>query len=223
MANLAEVGIRPATIADIPFLARIQYESFLPPMGQCFWDDVLQGTGISSLQWIEAILNADASNWGHAIDFWVLTEQGTPIAGAAGYVPYSEDYRVLNLSKMVAIASALGWASDIAQEIGDRYQQIWGNDPQPIYLRPQADWMVESVAVLPEARGRGLGKKLVRAIVEVGRSRGHSTAGIAIINGNEAARRTYEALGFQPYVSYYAEYFDGLFSGFTKFRMQLEG
>jgi GNAT superfamily N-acetyltransferase len=221
--TLTEVEIRQATIADIPFLARIQYESFLPPTGQCFWDEVLDGTEISSLQWIEAMFNADASNWGHTADFWILTEQGTPIAGAAGYVPYSEDYRVLNLSKLEAIASALGCSWHRAQEISDRYQQLWGDDPQPIYLRPQADWIVENVAVLPEARGRGLGKKLVRAVLDIGRSQGHSTAGIAIINGNEVARRTYEALGFKPYVSYYAEYFDGLFSGFTKFRLPLEG
>jgi GNAT superfamily N-acetyltransferase len=72
--------------------------------------------------------------------------------------------------------------------------------------------------VLPEARGRGLGKALLRAMLAWGRSQQHSHAGIMIINGNEAARRTYESVGFQPYQTFYADYFAGEFVGITKFR-----
>jgi ribosomal protein S18 acetylase RimI-like enzyme len=216
----AGLKIRQATIADISFLARIQYESFLTPAGYCFWDDILIGMNTSSLQLIEAMFNADASNWGYATDFWILEEQRIPIA-AAGYTPYSEDYRLLNLSKTEAIAAVLDWSSEMMNAFSDRYQQLWGNDPQPIYLQPQADWMIESVAVLPEGRGRGLGKMLLKAVLEEGRSRGYAASGIAIINGNEVARHTYESLGFQPYASFYAEYFEGAFPGFTKFRMTL--
>jgi GNAT superfamily N-acetyltransferase len=218
----ADLQIRQATIADISFLARIQYESFLPPAGYCFWDDVLMGINTSSLQLIEAMFYTDASNWGYTTDFWILEEKGTPIAAAAGYQPYAEDYRLLNLSKIGAIAAVLDWSSETMNGFSERYQQLWGNDPQPIYLYPQADWIIESMAVLPEGRGRGLGKILLKAVLEEGRSRGCKAAGIAIINGNEVARHTYESLGFQPYASFYAEYFEGAFSGFTKFRMSLD-
>ena len=46
-----------------------------------------------------------------------------------------------------------------------------------------------------------------------------------IINGNEAARHTYESAGFKPYMTYYSHYFEeqgGVeFPGFTKFGMRL--
>jgi hypothetical protein len=47
------LSARRATIADIPFLARIEYEASLPPLNQCFWEDILQGTGTSAIQFIE--------------------------------------------------------------------------------------------------------------------------------------------------------------------------
>jgi ribosomal protein S18 acetylase RimI-like enzyme len=221
-----QLKIRSASHADIPFLARIHYEATLPPSDQCFWDELLVGTNTTSLSFIEAMLQADASNWGNVGDCFVLEEwgseeQGNPVAAAAGYRPYAEDYRILDLSRLDGIAHRLGWSNMVTQQFHQRYQQMFDNDPQPIFFMPQADWMIEFVAVLPEARGRGLAKVLLRAILEEGRSRGHTHAGIAVINGNEIARRTYESLGFRPYQSYYAEYFEGTFPGITKFRMAL--
>lgn len=57
------LNTRQATTADIPFLARIEYEASLPPLNHCFWDDLLDGTGTTALQFIEAELKADACNW----------------------------------------------------------------------------------------------------------------------------------------------------------------
>lgn len=213
--------IRSATRADIPFLARIHYEATLPPSDQCFWDELLVGANTTSLSFIEAMLQADASNWGNVCHCFVLEEQGNPLAAAAGYTPYAEDYRILDLSRLDVIAHSLGWSETITQQFYQRYQQMFDDDPQPIFFMPQADWMIEYVAVLPAARGRGLAKALLRAILDEGRSRGHTHAGIAIINGNEIARRAYESLGFRPYQSYYSEYFEGIFPGITKFRMSL--
>ncbi|TAG11967.1 MAG: GNAT family N-acetyltransferase, partial [Oscillatoriales cyanobacterium] len=68
------LNTRKATIADIPFLARIEYEASLPPLNHCFWEDILQGTGTSALQFIEAELRAGASNWGNVTDFLIVEE-----------------------------------------------------------------------------------------------------------------------------------------------------
>ena len=95
---------RKATSADIPFLAQIEYEASLPPLDHCFWEDLLEDTGTSALEFIEAELRTDASNWGNVSDFIVLEEQGKPVAAAAGYVPNSEDYCPLRLSQLEAIA-----------------------------------------------------------------------------------------------------------------------
>lgn len=217
----AALSTRKATISDIPFLARISYEASLPPLNQCFWDSILQGTGTSALQLVEAMLMAGASNWGNVTDFLILEEQGRPVAAAAGYIPNPEDYCPLRLSCLDRIAQDLNWLEAIATAFRDRYKQFWGGDCRPAFLTPQAPWIIENVAVLPEVRGRGLGKVLLRALLEEGRSQQHSHAGIMVINGNDVARRTYESIGFKPYQTFHAEYFIDQFNlefpGITKF------
>ena len=69
---LATLSTRKATTADISFLARIEYEASLPPLNHCFWEDLLDGTGATALQFIEAELRTDASNWGKVEDFFDL-------------------------------------------------------------------------------------------------------------------------------------------------------
>lgn len=219
----AALNIRKATIADIPFITSIEYEASLPPMNRCFWEDVLQGTETGALQFIEAMLRADASNWGNVTDFLILEEQGKTVAAAAGYIPNPEDYCPLRLSCLGRIANDLNWSKEIATAFRDRYVQFWGGDCQPIFLTPQAPWIIENVAVLTEARGRGLGKVLLRALLEEGRLQQHSHAGIMVINGNDVARHTYESIGFKPYQTFHAEYFtqqfDLDFPGITKFSL----
>ena len=223
---LATLSARKATIADIPFLARIEYEASLPPLDHCFWEDILQGTGATALEFIEAELRANASNWGNVADFLILEEQGKPVAAAAGYTPSREDYCPLNLSRLEAIAQELKWSKETTKTFHDSYLEFWGGDLRPVFLTPQATWIIENVAVLPESRGRGFGKALLKALLEEGRSQQHSYAGIMVINGNDAARHTYESIGFKPYQTFYADYFSGQFNiefpGITKFGLRLD-
>ncbi len=216
---------RKAAIADIPFLVQIEYEASLPPLDHCFWEDLLDGTGTTALEFIEAELRTDASNWGNVSDFIVLEEQGKPVAAAAGYIPDPEDYCPLRLSRLDAIAQELGWSSTTVSGFCDHYLGLFGGDVKPFFLAPQAPWIIENVAVLPEARGRGLGKILIQAVLEEGRSQGHSYAGIMIINGNDHARHTYGSVGFKPYQTFYADYFLDQFNlefpGVTKFGLCL--
>ncbi|MBF2088853.1 MAG: GNAT family N-acetyltransferase [Synechococcales cyanobacterium K44_A2020_017] len=216
---------RKATSADIPFLTQIEYEASLPPLDHCFWEDLLEGTDTTALEFIEAELRTDASNWGNVHDFIVLEEQGKPVAAAAGYVPNPEDYCPLRLSQLEAIAQALKWSSATTSLFRDRYLGLFGGDLTPFFLTPQASWIIENVAVLPAARGRGLGKALLQAVLEEGRAQGHSYAGIMVINGNDRARHAYEAVGFKPYQTFYADYFSEQFNiefpGVTKFGLSL--
>lgn len=221
----ATLTTRKATIADIPFLVRIEYEASLPPFDHCFWEDLLEGTDTTALQFIEAELKTDASNWGHVGDFVILEEQGKPVAAAAGYAPNWDDYSPLRLSRLDEIARELGWSKATASMFRDRYLELFAGDLQPFFLTPQAPWIIENVAVLPEARGRGLGKILLKAVLEEGKSQQHSHAGIMVINGNDRARRTYESVGFKPYQTFYADYFLDQFNlefpGVTKFGLRL--
>jgi ribosomal protein S18 acetylase RimI-like enzyme len=70
-------------------------------------------------------------------------------------------------------------------------------------------------------RGRGIAKALVKALLDAGRRKGHSHAGISVTTGNTAAQRAYEAAGFKMYTAYGADYFDGYYPGSTKYRIAL--
>lgn len=222
---LATLSTRKATTVDIPFLARIEYEASLPPLNHCFWEDMLEGSCTSALQFIEAELRAEASNWGSVTDFLILEAQGEPVAAAAGYVPDSEDYTPLRLSRLAAIAQDLNWSQENTHTFRDRYMELCGGDLKPSFLTPQATWIIENVAVLPEARGRGFGKALLKALLAEGRSRQHAFAGIMVINGNDVARHTYESVGFKPYQTFHSDYFleqfNYEFPGITKFGLRL--
>jgi len=60
------------------------------------------------------------------------------------------------------------------------------------------DAVVNATWVAPEARGRGIATALTRACVEWAAERGFAAIGVSAVIGNEAARRTYEAAGFEP-------------------------
>jgi ribosomal protein S18 acetylase RimI-like enzyme len=58
---------------------------------------------------------------------------------------------------------------------------------------------LESLALLPEARGSGIGRSLLEAARREASRRGASTIGLIVMEGNDAARRFYEREGFRPF------------------------
>jgi ribosomal protein S18 acetylase RimI-like enzyme len=53
--------------------------------------------------------------------------------------------------------------------------------------------------VRPQARNRGVGRRLVEAVIEVARAREVEVLHLAVVSDNEAARRLYARLGFVEY------------------------
>lgn len=215
-----ELVIRHATRADIPFLAWCNYEASSPSPGFCYWDPLLEGLNTETMAFIEAVFHAEALAWGKAEDFMIVEADGKPIAGASGFTMDSADYRPLRLDRTADVAQALGWNDEMLAGFLAGYTAVW-SDPHDTTLAPSAPWIIECVAVVPEARGQGVAKRLMLALLEEGRKRGHSHAGISVTNGNTPAQRVYEGVGFQLYMIYGAEYFDGAFPGSTKYRMKL--
>jgi len=52
------------------------------------------------------------------------------------------------------------------------------------------------IVVAPEARGRGLGRRLVAALIDWGRREGATSAYLLVREGNQPARALYRSLGF---------------------------
>jgi len=52
------------------------------------------------------------------------------------------------------------------------------------------------IAVVPEHRGRGVGRRLMAALVELARTSGYDALSLSVDDANDRARRVYNALGF---------------------------
>jgi len=63
------------------------------------------------------------------------------------------------------------------------------------YLESEPEPWLESLHVLRERRGEGIGSLLMRATAKHVRARGHSSMRLGVISGNDAAARFYERLG----------------------------
>jgi GNAT superfamily N-acetyltransferase len=194
-------------------------------LNHCFYDDLLSGLGVSSVQFLEGLLGAGASTWGGVEDAHILEEGGVPVASAFGFVPNPEKPMPVDLQRIDQVAAELGWAADQAEEFRIRYSAFSPTQDGLDIMKPHADYILEYVAVVPEARGRGLIKILMQTMLAQAKARGLSTAGIMIINGNDHAAHVYETLGFKPYCTYYEEFFADTMPGFpglTRYRLRFE-
>jgi ribosomal protein S18 acetylase RimI-like enzyme len=216
----AQLVIRRANHDDIPFIAWCNYEATSPKPGFCYWDPLLEGLNTDTMAFIKAVFNADALAWGSPEEFFIVEEDGKPVGGASGFMMDEQDYRPLRLDRLPQVAHSLGWTDEMLAQFRQGYEQVW-SDPHDTTLAPSAPWIIECVAVVPEARGRGIAKQLMKALLDEGRRRGSTHAAISVTLGNEPARRVYEGVGFQMYITYGAEYFDHQFPGTIKYRISL--
>lgn len=215
------VTVRRAHRDDLPFVAWCNVEASSPAPGFCYWDPLLEGTGTRARAFAEAVFGADAFAWGRVENFFIVEQGGTPLAGGSGFEMDPHDYRPLRLGRLPVVARTLGWSAAALAAFGRGYEQVWPDPLEPT-LAPHAPWLIECVAVIPEARGRGLTRLLLSALVAEGGRRGHTTMGISVTTGNVPAQRAYESFGFQLYLAYGADYFGGAFPGTTKYRFHVD-
>ncbi|WIV59731.1 GNAT family N-acetyltransferase [Amycolatopsis nalaikhensis] len=63
-------------------------------------------------------------------------------------------------------------------------------------LPGEPEWLLFSMWVAPQARGRGLAARLVDAVRGAAAESGAEAIGLHVFDGNDRARRVYERLGF---------------------------
>lgn len=88
---------------------------------------------------------------------------------------------------------------------GDSWQAIAGIH---VFSQVQRLAALGNVAVAPEARGQGLGRRITAALCDRLRAEGAETIGLNVHADNAAAIRCYESLGFEgvsPYEEWYFE------------------
>ncbi|MGI5208034.1 GNAT family N-acetyltransferase [Spirillospora sp. CA-108201] len=69
---------------------------------------------------------------------------------------------------------------------------------------PQGEWLgVYAMAVAPDARRRGLGRRVLRALLGWGSEQGCERAYLVVVERNAPARALYESEGFVPVAAYH--------------------
>lgn len=123
-------SIRPATSADVPFLAHMQHEASLPPANFSFWDIALMGMDIDTLRFIETVMRLNAGAWGSVDQFLIMEQAGRPIAAAAGIEPDDAFARgPVRIADIDRIGVALGWSPEATEAYRERYEEQWP-DPE---------------------------------------------------------------------------------------------
>jgi GNAT superfamily N-acetyltransferase len=90
--------------------------------------------------------------------------------------------------------SGLVWEEDL--ESGD--QRLVGNlSLIPINLQGKRGYLIANVAVHPDFRGRGIGRSLTSAALELARKRGAPAVWLQVRDDNPAAIHIYETAGFK--------------------------
>jgi len=215
-----ELKFRTAGRDDLDFVSWCNYEATSPEPGFSYWDPILEGLTTDTARFIRTVFAHDALAWGRVEDFTVGEIQNKPVCGASGFRMRETDYRPLRLENLAAVKDSLGWSGKTLNTFVERYQQVW-RDPLDVTLKPSGEWTIECVAVLPEWRGKGAGKRLFEALGKRGLEQGCNSMGISVTVGNDAAVRLYEAVGFKPYITYWESYYDGYFPGTAKYTKSL--
>ena len=185
---MTELVIRPARQDDASFLAWAVIEAARSHRPRGFWDLWVPDADVR-LAFVERLLVAQSVSMWHWTVFHVAEWRGVPAATLSGCDPS------LIAPADVAVREGMvasGWSEAETAAAIARATPFFGC----MHETPPGAWLVESVATLPEARGRGLGAALVEHVLGDGRRRGHSDAKLSLMIGNSAAQRLYERAGF---------------------------
>jgi len=186
-------AIRPATLADVPFLAWVQQEATRSHMPFGFYDLAFPGPDEYRLRIVERICRSESKSFAHWSRFLVAEREGEPVAALSAYDEAKLATNERFVAALVEATKAEGWGE---ARMGAIWQRV-----APFLTcaleQPDDTWIVEWVATKPAHRGKGLTKALLGAIVDAGKARGHTRFQVGVLIGNTPAQRAYEGAGFR--------------------------
>jgi len=188
--TVENITIRPATLKDASFLARVMLISGRAHVERGIWEVILGGAEHEVLDFLEQISITNPPHLFHYSCFLIAEADNKPVAGLGGYDPDVKGYEKLRTA-VEKVQKARDLSSQ-SQDMSKRAEDVLSCLPESV----DGAWVIDSVATLPEYRRRGISEKLLTRILEIGRMRGHERAQVNIYVGNVPARRAYEKIGF---------------------------
>jgi ribosomal protein S18 acetylase RimI-like enzyme len=157
--------------ADRPALAALYWEAFGDKLGRAL------GPRDRALRFIAAVLSPD-----HAFCAW---DEDGALLGVAGFKTHEGALVGGGFADMAAVYGRLG--------------ALWRLGLLALLSRDTENvrFLMDGLAVVPGARGRGVGTALLAAIAEEARARGFREVRLDVVEENPRARALYERLGYR--------------------------
>jgi translation initiation factor 4G len=191
VTQATNVKIVEAREEHIPFVAWVIETAARSHLKRSAWDLYIDRTEANTLAYLETLCSTEKWHFGSWKNFIIAEIDGTPAAGLSGY--FDEE------CGGAAIMEAMTETNEKVGRTEEEHQAGWQRFGSMLRLIPQhvpRTWIVEWVATKPEFRRRGLIDRLMTDVLEIGRTKGASTADIGVLIGNDAAQLAYEKNGF---------------------------
>jgi ribosomal protein S18 acetylase RimI-like enzyme len=199
-----DIRIRKCRPDDAAFLARSILIAGRAHVSKGIWEVVLNTTEEECLRFLEHIIVTEVPHLFHySCSLLAETTESIPVGSLGGYDPQKSGYFALQQA-LPEVYKKLDLPEHTFQEASDRASKILSCLPKEI----DKAWVIDSVATMPEYRGRGIAERLLQAILDEGRKQGYSLAQINMYAGNEPALRLYKKLGFEVIEETQDKYFE---------------
>ena len=196
--------IRHANQADASFLAKIILMAGRAHVKKGIWEVILGSTEEEVLCFLECISNTKTPHLFHYSYYLIAEEIGFgPIGGLGGYDPKISGYQALQQA-IPEVFRKLNLPTIAVKDIVERSSKLLACLPETI----AGAWVIDSVATLPEQRGKNAAGELLNKILEIGKKQGHSQAQVSMYIGNEPALQLYRKFGFEIIEENRDEYFE---------------
>ena len=186
------IQIRKCRAGDAHFLARAILLAGRAHVSKGIWEIVLDIPEEECLRFLEHVAATEIPHLFHySVSFIAETDDLLPVGSLGGYDPQKTGYQALQRA-FPEVYKKLHLSQETFQGANERADKILACLPK------EADnaWVVDSVATLPEYRGRGVAEFLLQAVLEEGKNLGYKVAQVNMYIGNEPALRLYQKLGF---------------------------
>ncbi|MCW8313656.1 GNAT family N-acetyltransferase [Sphingobacterium sp. InxBP1] len=88
--------------------------------------------------------------------------------------------------------------TQLRQPVLDLIQRLYENDLVPEAETTGHEYYIDSIAVSPLARGKGIGTELLTHAINYAQRSGYEQVGLLVDLKNPSAQKLYERLGFKP-------------------------
>ena len=204
MGNNSKMQIRNASPEDASFLAKAILIAGRAHVKKGIWEVILGGTEEECEGFLHHISITQIPHLFHYSYYLIAEEDGIgPIGCLGGYNPRISGYQALRQA-IPEVVRKLNLPAQASKDSEERSSRILACLPKEI----DGAWVIDSLATLPEHRGKGAAENLLNKILEKGKKQGHPKAQVNMYIGNKPALNLYRKFGFEIIEENRDEYFE---------------